>query len=311
MPVCDIVLKDVRRGARTTPCDQRTTLMSAAFQSSSRLELAAQCGLQLSGDTGRLQYIARLYADVSVLSLAEKHGVPLSYGAGSGAVESGRVNVVDFLIQEQHCELPGDADCYAARAGDVDMLQCLRRKQVCVFTWYTCSSAASAGHLRALKYLWSAARCIGALQGVAHCPLCHWKHDSSLADAAKSGSIEMVQWLLQQQGVALSMSAMQAAACAGHTRMCEYLHSQHCPWPATVCADAAADGRLDTVRWLYEHGYFYNANNVLKAAAESGAVDIMEYLLLQGVALSTAQLTDMLITACQRDKLAAAQWLRK
>jgi hypothetical protein len=321
MPVCTIVLKDVRRGIRRAACGQRTTLVSAVFGSLSRLEQAVHCGLKLSGDKGRLQYIAwqdkgRLqyiagwHAAVPVLSLAaDKHGMLLSSETVRGAIESGRVNVVDYLIQDRHCELPVDADHYTARAGDVNMLQCLR-KHGCVFKWHTCSLAATAGHLRALKYLWSAAHCTCALEGVAHCTLCNWKAQSSLTAAAQCGSIEMAQWL-QQQSVALTLSTMQAVARAGQVRMCEYLHTQQCPWPASICLSAAAYGQLGTLSWLYEHGYFCNANDVLEAAAEAGAVDIMEYLQQQGVVPTAAQLTDMLITACHSNQLKAAQWLRE
>jgi hypothetical protein len=92
--------------------DWSTTLMESAFQSPSRLRLAVACDLQLSGpdedDTwlppsAVLQYIAGLHADEAVLSLAKELGMPLSGKTVKGAAASGRVSVLEYLIQQQRC----------------------------------------------------------------------------------------------------------------------------------------------------------------------------------------------------------------
>jgi hypothetical protein len=43
--------------------------------------------------------------------------------------------------------------------------------------------------------------------------------------SVNSGNVQMVKFLKQQQGVAVGATAMQAAAKAGHTAVCQYLLS--------------------------------------------------------------------------------------
>jgi hypothetical protein len=52
--------------------------------------------------------------------------------------------------------------------------------------------------------------------------------------ATSSGSVELVQYLKQQKGIAVGATAMQAAAAQGHTAVCKYLHSAGKRPPRTV-----------------------------------------------------------------------------
>jgi Ankyrin repeats (3 copies) len=54
---------------------------------------------------------------------------------------------------------------------------------------------------------------------------CPWDAASVSHAATSSGSVELVQYLKQQKGIAVGATAMQAAAAQGHTAVCKYLHS--------------------------------------------------------------------------------------
>jgi hypothetical protein len=58
--------------------------------------------------------------------------------------------------------------------------------------------------------------------------------------------------------------------------MCEHLRSIGCDWNEQACLSAAANGKLDTLRWLREHGCPWNVNEVCIDAAYNGYVDILD-----------------------------------
>jgi hypothetical protein len=167
------------------------------FQSPSRLRLALASGLQwddgrqrvIDGDRSvTLQYIAGRHADVPTLSLAEQLGMTVDDDTVCGAADSGHESIVNHLIQERHCAIPCDAGDCAAETGNVDMLRCLRQNGY-TFTRDTCSLAAAAGHLAVLQYI------LHSLEVDDRQVISDWFSLFSVASAAHSGNIEMVQWL--------------------------------------------------------------------------------------------------------------------
>jgi Ankyrin repeats (3 copies) len=128
--------------------------------------------------------------------------------------------------------------------------------------------------------------------------------------AAQSGNIELMAWVLQLPGIRLSGSAMYGAARYGHIAMCQFLHSQQCPWGKCSPQVAAQHGHVDLLRWLLDNGCPCNASSVSESAARGGSVEVCMYIQQQGLLTSAALLTDMLNTAGSCNKLAVAKWLR-
>jgi hypothetical protein len=129
--------------------------------------------------------------------------------------------------------------------------------------------------------------------------------------AARGGSVEMVEWLQQQQGIVIDANVMKAAASADHTAVCEYLHSAGCEWDAEVCYQAARNGHVDTLRWLLENGCPRAVIAVFDNAARNSQIGILELLLKQDEVLSAELLTGALNEAGARGRLQVAQWLRQ
>eukprot|EP00953_Heterococcus_sp_UTEX-ZZ885_P003743 2536-Heterococcus_DN1.PRE.4 len=313
MPVCEVSTVDCFHGNKSVACTWRTTLASAVFQSPSRVRLAVASGLQwedahqrgLHGESSDKQrYIAGLHADVPSLLVAEELGLTVGAKTVIGAADSGHECVVNYLIQEQNCAIPHDAVDYAAQNGNVNMLKCLRQNG-CVFTRATCTLAASAGRLPALQYILQCEEIEGGHE------LSKWVSYFGIKYAAGSGNIELVQWIQQKLRGRMFDDAMYAAACRGQTAMCQYLHSQQCPWEEEASIAAAHVGHVETLVWLQEHGRPYNDDNVLTTAAQGGSIAVMEYLLQHRVVPTPAKLTDMLNRAGAYDHLQAAQWLRR
>ena len=139
---------------------------------------------------------------------------------------------------------------------------------------------------------------------------CPWDFDTICERAAKSGSLELLQYL-KQQGCVFTADAMHVAAQRGDLHICQYLRSEQCPWDASACTDAARGGHVDTLRWLHEQGCPWHVQTVRLSAAKSGEIPVIMYMVGVEPAASAAQLTEMLNAAGSRDYLAAAKWLRQ
>jgi hypothetical protein len=273
--------------------------------------MAVECGLQLTTNHA-MQYIAGMYASIPTLELAEELDMTFCNSVVNGAADSGRVSIVNHLLQGRQHLVRGVDGYRAAQNGDVDMLKSLTQNG-CMFTSSTCNTAATSGQLLALQYILSTLDCTC---NNASCERYDWLTHSAIQEAALGGNIEMVNWLQQQQHrveVEMHEHAMLCAASAGHIAMCAYLHLhlQHCPWSTEACKNAARGGHADTLRCLHELGYPWNESTICITAASSGTVAVMEYLLQQGVVLTAAQLTEMLNAAGAHNHMHAAQWLRQ
>eukprot|EP00953_Heterococcus_sp_UTEX-ZZ885_P019956 11147-Heterococcus_DN1.PRE.3 len=209
---------------------------------------------------------------------------------------TGRLEVLQHLLADQHCPRPNDVSHYAARSGSISMLKWLKTQSWCEFDGFTCTGAVRARHLAALEYLLS--------EG------CQWNKVYISSEAASSGSIEVVECLRQQQGVEFNEGALIVAAGAGHTAMCAYLRSIGCDWDVDACT-AAAYGRLETLCWLRANGCPWIVSDAFIGAARNGSTDILDYVIQQGEVLSAELLTEALNAAGMYNKLQAAQWLRQ
>jgi hypothetical protein len=159
MASSEISITDIDGHVKTATCDWRTTLASAAFQSPSRLRLARECGLRLTGyGIEPLQYVTGLYADVPTLRVAEELGMVLSGKTLRGAASSDREDVILYLLQRHVCPADHYVAEHAAQRCYVDVLQSLRQNSF-EFSVTTCFKAAAAGQLVALQYIWSTLKC--------------------------------------------------------------------------------------------------------------------------------------------------------
>jgi hypothetical protein len=244
-----------------------------------------------------LQVIAGLHADIETLAALQQLGMSLNDTVVEAVALSGRLNILQHLLTEQQCPVTDTLSHYAARSANISMLKWLRSDTQCVFDGSTCAGAAIAGHLAALQHLRS--------EG------CYWDGTLIGCNAASSGSIEVVEWLQQQQGVHFGASAMAAAARAEHVAMCEHLRSMGCDWDTTACTRAATCGRLDTLRWLRENGCSWNVQAICMYAADNGFTNILDYVIEQGEVLDAKLLRQALNAAGASGHLRAAQWLRQ
>jgi hypothetical protein len=194
-------------------CNNLSTLYSAAVASPSTARLAVSCGLTMSNNI-QLQWSSGLHADIATLTVLQDLGMAFSDYVVNAIALSGRLHILQHFLTELQCPVPSSISHYAARSGSISMLNWLRAESLCAFKENTCAGAADGGQLAVVKYL----RSIG----------CKWEERFIPCRAARCGSIEMVEWLRQQQGIEFGVLALSWAAGAGHIAMCKHLRSAGC-----------------------------------------------------------------------------------
>jgi hypothetical protein len=115
--------------------------------------------------------------------------------------------------------------------------------------------------------------------------------------AAASGSVPMLL-LLRQRGVEYTRSASCQAADSGHLRALQFLHNLDCliGWDAR-CA-AARRGHLSLLKFMHGTGRTISHKVIVDAAAESGSVEVMAWLLEERGAERTPELLYIAATRC-------------
>ena len=111
------------------------------------------------------------------------------------------------------------------------------------FTSSYCVNAASAGSFEILKYI-----CINEIM---------FTH-SIVAAAAGEGRIEIIGWLISRSGFVGDKCCWNETACAnaaanGHFETLKYLHKNGCQWDERSCASAAAEGHFEILKYLREN----------------------------------------------------------
>jgi hypothetical protein len=224
------------------------TAYSAVFASRQLLHMAHECGL-LDLHSSSVQCSAGQHASAAVLQIAYELGMPSTAAvvkgrAASGCVtklqnaytmhsdpsmlpeltlcaaSSGSVQVLTWLEQlgayryADHCEI----SACAAKAGHAHVLHHMHWQSSYVHTSRIASIAAVRGDTDTFQFLYEFGRYNRSVG------------QAVLVQAAGSGSVELMQWLLQH-GVQLDASAMPPAIYCGHLDMCKYLQSQGCAGP--------------------------------------------------------------------------------
>jgi hypothetical protein len=290
--VCSLYIDE---NPKLVTCGAKTTFYSAVVASPATVRLASSCGLEIPYNA-RLRVSAGLHADIQTLAALRELGMPLNGTVVEAVAQSGRLSVLQHLITEQQSRRPLDISYYAARSGNISMLNWLRAEG-CEFNHRTCAGAAQGRQLAALQHL----RSEGA----------NWDADEIGCEAAMGGSIEVVEWLRQEQGIEFNSTSIMWAADGGQIAMCQHLRSIGCEWTESACAQAVTSCHFDMLRWLRENGCPWSVYEVSMEAASVSNIEVLDYIVEQGEVLDAELLTDLLAYAGSRDQLEAAQWLRQ
>jgi hypothetical protein len=129
--------------------------------------------------------------------------------------------------------------------------------------------------------------------------------DDICAYAASSGSIEALQWVEKWGGLRLDTALFQAAK-FGHMNLLDHIyHEYDHHLDIDLLSEAAKNGRLSAVEWLFEHDAPYDAATICGGAAESGDHQLVQFVKSKGGEINESTIRD----AAWRGHLALCQQL--
>jgi hypothetical protein len=298
------------------------TSYKAVFASAARMKVAVECGLQLAEH----QHYAGRHADIATLQVAFKLGLPRTEKVASGAAGSADLPKLIWLRTKAGCGLPDNIAGLAAAAGSVEMLQWLKKRGFSLYRSTSLLAASRPQNIPVLQYFLEAGcewhdDCCGKAGAAGDLVQLQWLRDhgaplttSSSYEAAEGGSVQVFEFLQQQQGVAFDSLTMQKAAKHGQLQICQWLRAAGCPWDAEVCTAAAECYQVETLRWLHEQGCPWNAPYICRRAVSSDnsrSIELLQYMLSAGTLTDAALLTELLLRAGEYWQLAVAKWLRQ
>lgn len=210
------------------------------------------------------------------------------------AAHSGSLELLNWLINEGY-ELKGGEDLPAARKGHIEVLEAFRKYPKFVFYWsrYVVEYAALSGDINVVTWL--------------------LKHDAPLPRTCEaaciSGKKEIVA-LFRARGVRFTTNSFSLAAKDGSIDFLEWLLDNGCSFDQSMVAAAVKANRLDILQWAHNRGY-----NVWKTGKDpedttllmalEGSVEMLQWARSIGVEISPQGA----IAAAQGGKLNILQWL--
>jgi hypothetical protein len=264
------------------------------------------------------------YADKALLTFAYDHlGLPyFSTNVIIGAVMSGDLDKLQWLHLKMNVPLRVDSSFVAALFGCTNILQWFYKLKLPIHPT-TCVAAACFGHLNVLQLLHAEAHgwhddTYPEAVRAGHLKVAQWLSEHGCAfnvtlmtrQAAYFGHVDVLDWLLQQEGAQLDAEVMRAAAAGGQLLMCQHLHSIGCAWDPLVCAAAAHNSHLSVLQYLHEHGCPFDVQTCW-SAVQGGNVQIIHYLIEHSLANAAVNMMYTLLFAGANSQLAVAQWLRE
>jgi hypothetical protein len=245
----------------------RMTACSSVFGSRARVRLAIDLGFVLDPKSWWCQFNAGQCADIETLQgLHEQYQMPYTEVASRGAIRSGSVGKLQWLLDDQQCPQPDNLSCYAVHAPTLDLLKWLKQRG-CVFTSDTCAAAVQ-----------SSPRAVSVLQNL-HSEGVSFEASTMVA-AINYDDLPLVQWLYEH-GCPLSEQAALAAFDLQDLSVLKWVHSKGCPCDyAQLFSRALINGYIDVLQWARD-------NAVVNWSAEL----LTDYLKLSGAhgCLDTAQ----------------------
>jgi hypothetical protein len=259
---------DVRHYKVSVLCDSKTTLYSAIFTSTSRVQRAKTLQRSTYFSAHMLGLAAGRFAELTVLQRAlsvrlvsldtdEHYREALCYGAAL----AGDLAKLQWLHSKIGCRMTTAVCERAASSGSIDVLKWLATicKDKVVHTTAVLIAACANGQLETVQYLVSRgckshnSDCCSAAAKRGHLSLIKWMAitepfnidmqlylDCVMHRAAEGGSIEVMKWLRAEHHARLSTLLLHTAALNEQLAVVQYLKAEGCPWDTTACTAAAS-----------------------------------------------------------------------
>jgi hypothetical protein len=233
----------------------------------------------------RISVSVAMSGNLKALKWVVKKGFPMNENTCHAAASSGNLKMLKWL-RNKGCPMNEYTCNGAAGSGNLKILQWLHSKG---YPWneHTCTAAAREGHLETLQWLHGQGCPLDAeiwYGAMSHPTILKWLQSQNCPNdkyssfwAASYGHLEVLQWL-HSVGCPWDEDTCYVAADSGHLEVLQFLHSAGCPWNERACQFAAWRGHLEVLQWLHSAGCPWNEHSVQSAAAESGNVELQQWV---------------------------------
>jgi hypothetical protein len=280
------------RNAYTTLFPTKETYYNASTMEHTRL---CYNGEHINHQRSLLCNSAAAYGNIEALNfLAENHvSLRLEHQPISEViVKNGHLHVLEWVLQnnnnsQQQLRIPWyDLMTYAARHGNLTILQWLYTNGGPLFSERTCQLAAIGGHLHILKWLHRYdcpvdASIFAEAAYYGHVDVLEWAHTCcpwssyACASAARGGHLHVLKWL-RSIGCPWNDMTCSHAALGGHLEILQWARENRCSWCSETCSYAAEEGHLDILKWAHENGCPWDSRTCAKAAL-SGHLEVLQW----------------------------------
>jgi len=132
--------------------------------------------------------------------------------------------------------------------------------------------------------------------------------NGTYAIIARYGNVGLVDWLWRRSGCPqLEPCLWTEAARSGSLAMLQWLRDRGCVWTNQSCVVAAKRDRLDVLQWMHAHGYDLSGRALSESAGASGRIDVIEWA-RDNTKRSVSGFRTML-NAAKRGHLDIVKWL--
>lgn len=163
-------------------------------------------------------------------------GCPWTAQTATNAARTGNLKLLQYILQNG-CEWHDSIFNEAALHGHFEMVKWIYQRHP--MNLFTSKFIAQSGNLAMLDWAFQHG--------------CPWSKNDILPNAAGSGNIDMMIFLVDK-GATLSKVACNEAASKGHHEALKWLRSQGCPWDEQTTSEAAQNGKLETLEFALENG---------------------------------------------------------
>ena len=108
------------------------------------------------------------------------------------------------------------------------------------------------------------------------CPTEESEYYNMAHAAAHQGHLELVRWLIQEQGFAMEEGVMNNAARSGNLELVKWLRGEGCDWCTWTCKWAAGAGHLEVLQWLHANDCPWDGATC-HVAVDSGHVEVLRW----------------------------------
>lgn len=279
---------DVEPTAEFTRCDHPKVIY---WLDTHGIKLDLEISLDLAARNGDLAFLEWMYArrdrysvvcppnidsaDMDILKWLTTHYPQLHFtNLGTLAVQDGNLKAVKWLIESFKWKRRSDRDA--------------RIEWLTIF-------AAHFGQLKIMKYLysifnvprfnrWHHLPMVAARSG--NLEMMQWLHSipfytttQSMYQAAESGHLEIIKWLHENRIEGCTTAAMDDAAANNHLHVVKWLHENRTEGCTTDAMDmAATNGHFAMVRWLHENRSEGCTTEAMDGAATGGHLKLVQWL---------------------------------